>query len=260
VVTLDAALAAAATLIALAFACSTFDRWLARRRRHDLAWSIALAMFTVASAALWLGSSAGWSGPTFRVFFLFGAILNVPYLALGTVYLLGSQRTGDRVAVAITAVAIFSAGVMTATPLLESVSGTELPTGREVFGPLPRVLAAVGSGGAAIIVIAGAVLSAWRVLAGRERSRGRGIAAHPRRLAIGNVLIALGTLVLGASGTLNGRLGASTAFAVTLTIGVTVLFAGFLVATSQPHLRAVRTKPSDSAEGATQDLASPALG
>ena len=109
--TLDAALAAAATLIALAFACSTFDRWLARRRRYDLAWSIALAMFTVASAALWLGSSAGWSGPTFRVFFLFGAILNVPYLALGTVYLLGSQRTGDRVAVAITAVAIFSAGV-----------------------------------------------------------------------------------------------------------------------------------------------------
>ena len=74
------------------------------------------------------------------------------------------------------------------------------------------------------------------------------------------MLIAVGTLVLGASGTLNGRLGASTAFAVTLTIGVTVLFAGFLVATSQPHLRAVRMKPSDSAEGATQDLASPALG
>ena len=57
------------------------------------------------------------------------------------------------------------------------------------------------------------------------------MAAHPRRLAIGNVLIALGTLVLGASGTLNGRLGASTAFAVTLVAGVVVLFCGFLIAT-----------------------------
>jgi hypothetical protein len=260
VVTLDAALAAAATLIALAFACSTFDRWLARRRRHDAAWSVALAMFTIASAALWLGSSAGWSGPTFRVFFLFGAILNVPYLALGTVYLLGGQRTGDRVAIGITAAALFSVGVMTATPLLESVSGTELPVGREVFGPLPRVLAAVGSGGGAVVVVAGALVSAWRVVAGRERTRGRGLAAHPLRLAIGNLLIATGTLVLGASGTLNGRLGASTAFAVTLTIGVTVLFAGFLVATSQPHLRAVRATPAPSAQSSAQDLASPALG
>jgi hypothetical protein len=48
---------------------------------------------------------------------------------------------------------------------------------------------------------------------------------------IGNVLIAVGTLVLSASGTLNARLGAETAFAVTLTVGIAVLFVGFLVAT-----------------------------
>ena len=56
--------------------------------------------------------------------------------------------------------------------------------------------------------------------------------ADPGRLALGNVLIAAGTLVLSASGTLNARLGAQTAFAVTLVIGISVLFAGFLVATS----------------------------
>ncbi len=259
-VTLDAALAAAATLIALAFACSTFDRWLARRRRYDLAWSVALAMFTIASAALWLGSSAGWSGPTFRVFFLFGAILNVPYLALGTVYLLGSQRTGDRVAIAITAAALFSAGVMTATPLLESVSGTELPTGRDVFGPLPRVLAAVGSGGAAVVVIAGAVLSAWRVVAGRERTRGRGIAATRDVSPSATCSSPWARSCSERAARSTDVSATSTAFAVTLTIGVSMLFAGFLVATSQPHLRAVRTKPSGSAESASQDLASPALG
>ena len=98
VVTAEAALAAAATLVAVAFTFCTLDRWLSRRRRHDLAWTVALAMFAIASSALWLGSSVGFTGPTFRVFFLFGAILNVPYLALGTVYLFAGQRTGDRVA------------------------------------------------------------------------------------------------------------------------------------------------------------------
>lgn len=217
-----------------------------------------MAMFAIASAALWLGSTVGWSGPTFRVFFLFGAILNVPYLALGTVYLFADQRTGDRVALGLTVLAAFAAGVMTVAPLKAPISGTDLPTGSEVFGALPRILAAVGSGGAALIVLGGAVLSLWRVLQGQERSRGRGVAAHPKRLALGNGLIAAGTLVLGASGTLNGRLGASTAFAITLTVGITILFAGFLVATSTP-VRA-RVTPPDSAQHAPQDLASPALG
>jgi hypothetical protein len=109
------------------------------------------------------------------------------------------------------------------------------------------------------------VLSLWRVVGGRERTRGRGLAAHPKRLAIGNALIAAGTLILGASGLLNGRLGASKAFAVTLTIGVTVLFAGFLVATSSPRRpEAGATTGADgssrSAERVAEDLPSPALG
>src|SRR5262249_33349222 len=57
VVTAQAALSAAATLVAVAFTFCTLDRWVARRRRHDLAWTVALAMFAIASGALWLGSS-----------------------------------------------------------------------------------------------------------------------------------------------------------------------------------------------------------
>src|ERR1700716_435924 len=41
----QSALAAGATLVAVAFAMSTFDRWLARRRRHELAWAVALVLF-----------------------------------------------------------------------------------------------------------------------------------------------------------------------------------------------------------------------
>ena len=86
--------AAAATLVAAAFTLSTLDRWLAARRRHELAWTIALAMFTIASASPVVGRRHWLDRAAFRVFFLFGAILNVPWLALGTVDLLGGRRLG----------------------------------------------------------------------------------------------------------------------------------------------------------------------
>jgi hypothetical protein len=188
-------------------------------------------MFTVASASLWVAAVAGWSEPTFRVFYLFGAILNVPWLALGTVELLGGPRWGRPCAGGLALLSAFAAGVMAVTPFVGPIVADELPEGSEVFEPLPRILAAVCSGGAALVIIGGALWSAWRVLRGRRRGMAPTSAA-PGRLAVGNLLIAAGTLVLSASGTLNARLGAETAFAVTLATGVTVLFAGFLVATS----------------------------
>src|SRR2546421_1084257 len=94
----ETAAAVGAALVALAFSMATFERWLARHRRHELAWSVALLLFALASAALAAGAGTGWNGPLFRLFYLFGAIANVPFLALGTIYLLPGPRTGDRLA------------------------------------------------------------------------------------------------------------------------------------------------------------------
>ena len=232
----ESALAAAAGLVALAFALSTLERWLDRRRRHELAWTIALAMFTIGAGALWLGASDGWNGATFRVFYLFGAILNVPFLALGTIYLLGGPRRGDRWGAAIALVGAFAAGVIAVAPLRAAVPAHRLPQGSEVFGPLPRVLAAVASGAGALVVLGGAAWSAWRL---RRRA-----AARPgsTRLAVANGIIAFGTVVLGASGLLNSVLGEMEGFAVTLTLGITLLFAGFLATNARP----TRVAPSDA--------------
>jgi len=219
-VTTQTAFAAAAGLVALAFAMSTFERWLARRRRYDLAWSVALALFFLGSAALWLGAANGWDGPTFRAFYLFGAIVNVPVLALGTVYLLGGTRAGDRWTALVALGSAFAAGVIVEAPLRAPVPPHQLPQGSDVFGPLPRILAAVGSAGGALVILAGAAWSAWRV------RRGRMVAA--------NLLIACGTLVLGAGGLFNSVLDEMEAFALTLVIGITLLFLGFLFAAARP--------------------------
>jgi hypothetical protein len=213
------ALAAAATLLALAFAMCTLERWLDRRKPHEAAWTVALFLFAAASSALWAGAAFGWNGWWFRLFYLFGAIVNVPYLALGTVYLLADRRSAQRVAVGVHAFALFSAGVIAAAPLRAPIPPATLPQGSDVFGPLPRVLAAVGSGVAATVIVAGAVWSAVRLA--RRRST--------RRLAVANGLIALGTVILGAGGILNSVLNEMDGFAVSLVAGISVIFAGFLL-------------------------------
>jgi hypothetical protein len=117
----------------------------------------------------------------------------------------------------------------------------ELVQGSKVFGPLPRVLAAVASAGGAAVIVAGAVWSAWRARGGRGDGR----------FLWSNGLIALGTLVLGASGTLNSVFGAMTAFAVTLLVGISVIFAGFLVASG-------RRAPTAAGAGAGAHVVEPA--
>ena len=228
-VTAKAALAAAATLVAVAFALCTFERFLARRRRHELAWTVALVMFALASACLWAGASNRWGEASFRLFFLFGAILNVPWLALGTIYLLGGRQRGDATARWLAVASAFCGGVILIAPLKGAIPAHELPQGRAVFGVLPRVMAAAGSGVGALVVIGGAVWSAW----GLRRGRTRHNATSPRAgaIALGNILIAIGTIILGLSGTLSGRLGQQESFAVTLLVGIIVLFTGFLIAT-----------------------------
>jgi hypothetical protein len=210
------ALATAAALIALAFACSTWERWLARRRRHELAWSVALAFFALAALSLAAGAGLGWRPITFRLFYLFGAIVNVPFLALGTVYLLGGERRGDITAVVVALACAFAAGVVLVEPLRAVLPAEGIPQGSDVFGAAPRVLAAVGSGVGALTILAGAVWSAVRYRRGR--------------MLWSNVLIATGTLVLSSSGLLNSVLDEMDGFAVTLVAGISIVFAGFLVA------------------------------
>ena len=216
------ALAAGATLVALAFAACLYERWLARRRPQELAWTVALVLFAAGSGALWTGAALGWDPPTFRAFYYFGAVANVPVLALGTLYLLLPRRRADLVAAGVALAVAFAGGVLAVAPLTGVVSGDALPWGSEVFGVLPRVLAAVASGLGATVVFAGAAWSGVRLLRGRAT----------RRLAAGNALLALGTLVLSASGLLNSVADEMQAFAISLTAGITVLFAGFLVTTT----------------------------
>ena len=233
--TVDVALAAAATLVAVAFALATLDRWGRRRKPQDAAWTVALLLFAVATLALWYGLAHGWDEGSFRVFYLAGAVLNVPWLGLGEVYLLWGRRVGDITRTVLIGVSGFAVGVILVAPIKGTIPVDEIPEGREHFGAGPRILAAVGSGVPALLLIGGAIWTVWGYL----RARSRGDRSIPGVRVWGIVLIAVGTIALSLSGTLAARLGKDRAFIVTTLAGVTILFAGFLMS-SAPIRRSAR--------------------
>ena len=231
------ALAAAATLVSLAFALSTGERWLRGRARHEAAWTVSLVMFSAGSAALWLGAAIGWSPWVFKAFFLFGAILNVPYLALGTVELLAGPVHGRRWTAIVTVLAAFCTGLLVAASLTASIDPDVLPRGKEVFGAGHRIAAAVASGVGAMVIIVGALWSAWRLVRARSGTRrsSTGDRPSPIRLAVANVAIAIGTLVLSAGGLLNSVVDEMDGFAISLVVGIAIIFGGFLLTGSPPR-------------------------
>jgi hypothetical protein len=140
----------------------------------------------------------------------------------------------------------FAAGVVLSASM-EPVHGTAIPVGKEVFGALPRVLAAVGSGVAAIVIIGGALWSAARYL----RNRG---APGSGRMAAANGLIALGTLVLSSGGLVQGLVGHDEAFVLSLSVGISVVYGGFVLASGRrPRLGASEVPGGDSEADVARD-------
>src|SRR3990172_1706589 len=119
-------LAFLAAAVASLFAEATFVRWTERHTPHLAAWAVALAMFAGASAALAVGVSTGWDTATFRVFYLLGAVLNVPWLALGTVCLLWRPSVIRRSRAGLVFFSGLATGVLLSSPM-KPVSGTTIP-------------------------------------------------------------------------------------------------------------------------------------
>jgi len=120
------ALAFVATVVASLFAQAMLVRYTEGHQPQNRAWAIALAMFALASAALATGTSTGWDRGTFRVFFLLGAVVNVPWLAMGTVYLMASAPFSRRCLWGLVLFSGFAAGVVLSAPMTP-VHGTAIP-------------------------------------------------------------------------------------------------------------------------------------
>jgi hypothetical protein len=224
----------AAAAIALVFAAFLGRQYAQRHRPFQLLWAIALLMYAAASMAVCLGVLNGWSTADYRVYWLFGAVLNVPYLAVGEVHLLVRSplivRIVDVVLVVATVVAV--ALVLSADVPPAALSG-HLPAGKVVWAGQPsmRILASVYSYTAFIYLIAGTIWSAMKM---------RGVPAMRDRF-FGTLGIAVGATIVAAGAAFAVK-GMAEGFSITLSVGIAVMFWGFLRASrSSP----ATTGPSD---------------
>jgi hypothetical protein len=214
-----------AGVIALAFAARLATRFAARRRPHEGVWAVALAMFAVASFAMFVGALRGWRGPDFRLYWLLGAVLNVPYLFAGEVYLLTRRRAWAHAALAVLAALTAFAAVQVATAALHRAPlAHALPLGKEVFGDgsTPYRLAQYFSFPAYFLLLFALVWSAWQ-MKGRPELRAR---------TAGTVGIALGATVVAVGSGIGAAFDVVPLFSASLALGVAIMFWGFLRATT----------------------------
>lgn len=204
------------TLVSGAFAVAVALQYMRKRRPPQLAWAIGLLLFAVAAFMGFLARSGGATDIEYQLFYLFGAIANVAWLALGTVFIV-APRYGRAALAAVLALCAVSVYAVFASPVDIAVA---VDTGRGYpDGSLPRILAAIGSGVGSLVLIGGALWSAWVFF--RRRNQGR--------RALANAVIAVGVFVVAAGGTV-AFTGASGILEMTNLIGVSVMFVGFLLA------------------------------
>ena len=232
----------AAAAVAFAFAVSLGRRWLGSRRIFLAMWCIALAMYGAASLAVAAGVLFGWNEQLFELFWIFGAVLNVPFLAAGEVHLLGRGRVLDLLVwILLAFVCAYTVAVTRGAPGTSTFDPNalmqQLPSGKDVFGDgsaahrLPQLISIPSY----LILIAGAIWSAWRM-------RGR---PELRHRFVGTLLVVAGATITAAAGSAFAAVGNLPAFSIALLAGVAVMYAGFLRA-SEP--RPAAPAPADAVE------------
>jgi hypothetical protein len=217
---MDSALALLAALAATGFSA---DLWLDYRRRprpHIAAFGTGMTMFAVATLTFYLGLAVGWSGPLYRAFYLFGAILNIPFLALGSMFLVVGRRSGHVMAIALGALTAISTTLTATVAFANPLPATGVPHDVFASGFGPRLFAIIGGATGSTILIILALVSAFRFW------------KKNRSIVWGNLLIVGGTLAAASGGT-GLALGESSAFAVSLLVAVTLIWAGYRVASGK---------------------------
>lgn len=224
-------LAVVGAAVAATFAARLWRQWLDRRRDHALAWAASLSLYAVGMVALAVGFAAGWGPVAYGTYWLTGALLTVPLLAIGELHLLAPARADVwwAVALAVTSWAIGATVTSQMDPAaLAAASGGTIPVGAEALAGQPayEALAPLTLGGT-VVVLAGTVWSA----------------ARQRRPAV--LLIALGVAIAGSSSAFV-RAGLDALVPVALTGGVAVMYAGFRATTARRASVPVHTAPGST--------------
>ena len=205
------------TILAVFFSTEIFRRYREHPERlHLWWWAFGIAVYGVGTFTEAVTTLIGWNEPTFRAWYISGALLGGAPLAQGTVYLLLSRRTAHLLtALLVTFVVIASVAVML-SPIDHTQVEAHRLTGRVFAWQWVRAFSPFVNMYAVVFLIGGAILSALRY------------SANPatRHRVYANVLIAVGAILPGIGGTAT-RMGYTEVLYVTELAGLLLTWAGY---------------------------------
>lgn len=231
------------SLISFIFAGVVLQRYFKRRGEHLLVWAVGLVFYGIGGFSEGYFGAFGWNPVIYRLWYLFGAILVAAWLGQGTLFLLAKKRWALGTLAVLVVGSLFAAWRVFSAQLDPSLLTASLHTGSELSGhaittPGVRALTPFFNIYGTFSLVGGALYSAW--LFWRKR-----VLLHR---TLGNLLIAVGAISPAFGGTFS-RLGIPGALYISELIGVILIFAGFLRATTPIEKREPETERLG--EGAT---------
>jgi len=235
------------TIIMIIFTAYVLQRYVARRRLSFLFWGIGLAMFAVGSVAEALLTS-GWNKWVFFGWYLFGAVLNPAWIGQGTVYLLAKRKRAHLLSAILIITSVIAAILMLA--IMSDLNSAVFTPDKAISEQYKEIMPEVADGGyvrltpilfgtyGLITLVGGALWSSF--LFWRKR-------VMPNRV-IGNILIAVGALVIAGASTATGLGSGQWLYAGEL-LSAILMFAGFLAA-GAPRVEPVTDEASAAATSA----------
>jgi len=205
------------TLVAFTFAVVLFRRWLMRRTGpHLLWWAAGVLLYGVGTLTESLTTLLGWHEPIFRAWYISGALMGAVPLAQGTVYLLLSRKTANRLTAVLVPFIVVAAVFVLLTPIRYELVEPHRLSGKVMEWEWVRLFSPFINLYALVFLVGGAALSAWRFRRRRE--------THHR--FVGNTLIAVGALLPGIGGTAT-RFGHVEVLYVTEILGILLIWWGY---------------------------------
>jgi hypothetical protein len=219
----------AAALVALLFALLLGRSFVQRPFGAKALWAAGFALFAAAAAAEAVAERTGWSPGLFRLYYLAGGVLTVPYLGAGSAWLILPRRGRDAL---LGALGVATAAAVTTillapldTGLLARASAGRPPENGALGGHAFLWAVALNSAGT-LALVGGSLLSIVR----RQRVRPNAW------IASGAVVVALAT---GLS-----RTGAYSYVYLGELVGIAVMFTGFQFVAQRPGRAPARRSPA----------------
>lgn len=221
------------SIVSFVFALMVLEQFRVRRKPHQLAWAIGLLMYSLSAATEFWSGAWGINLTNYRLWYLFGAVLVVAYLGMGTIYLLTPRKIAHLVMAVVLAASIYAAvRVYTASVdlgILTSLSGQAMPANVRAMTP-------AFNGFGTIALVGGAIYSAisfWR----------RRIMPHR---VVSNTMIAVGAILPAIGGTSLRLTGDVRVFYLLELLGIVIIFLGFLRSQEVFGYRGVRVVSAES--------------